>query len=67
MVFFLPGCSPKPPIVSGDLSCIWTKTIDVTPEQVFVMKASPTVWRPLAVQIADHNDGRSHHCDEPKT
>ena len=56
------GCSPKPPILSGDLSCVWTKPIGVTLAQVDEMKTKPDIWRPLALQIKDHNDERLIRC-----
>ncbi len=56
------ACSPKPPVLSGDLSCIWTKPISVTLDEVDEMKTKPATWRPLALQIKDHNDERLKRC-----
>jgi len=63
---YLTGCSPPPPVISADLSCIWTKNIDVTPWQVDDMKKDPNQWRPLAIQIKDHNDERVKRCPPVK-
>lgn len=58
----LGACSPKPPVVNADLSCVWTKPFDVTQFQVDAMKKDPGTWRPLAVQLKDHNDERAKRC-----
>jgi hypothetical protein len=34
----------------------------VTLQQVDVMKTDPVTWRPLALQIKDHNDERLKRC-----
>lgn len=64
MTLCLMACSPPPPVISADLSCIWTKPLDVTQFQVAQMKADPGTWRPLALQIADHNAERKLRCDK---
>ena len=56
------ACSPKPPTLSGDLSCVWTKPIGVKLQQIDVMKTNPNTWRPLALQIKDFNDERLKRC-----
>lgn len=61
MTSSLMACSP-PPIVSADTYCVRTRTFDVTPEQVGEMKSKPSIWRPLAVQIKDHDDVRAKNC-----
>lgn len=56
------ACSSKPAIVAPDVGCIWTQHIDVTAQQVDGMKKDPGTWRPLAVQITDHNANRLKRC-----
>lgn len=57
----LMACAPTPPLET-DLSCTWTKAFDVTQLQVEAMKRDPGTWRPLAVQIKDHDDERKKRC-----
>lgn len=52
----LSGCTPPPPVVSGDTYCDKAKFISSTPEEDAVLGANETLWRPLVEQIADHND-----------
>lgn len=60
MTSSLMACAPPP--VQTDLSCVWTRTIDVTQPEVDAMKKDPNNWRSLAVQIKDHNDERVKRC-----
>lgn len=50
------------PTISADTSCAWTRHIDVTGDQIGRMKTEPTIWRPLAEQIVEHNKARAQRC-----
>ncbi len=52
----------KPPIVSSDTSCIRYKHISADDAQRAAMATNMTLWRSLAVQVADHNDAYDKAC-----
>lgn len=61
---FLIGCA-EVPVVSGDLSCQLFRRISAGDQAVAVMKQNRDAFRPLAEQIASHNEVYTKHCEEP--
>ena len=60
-MIFSAGCSTT---VSGDTYCVGTKHIPITQWQYDRMVQEPEGWRPLALDIKDHNDLRHKRCDK---
>jgi hypothetical protein len=58
----LTACA-EPPVVSGDLSCVRFKRIHAGGPAVEIMKQHPAEFRPLAEQVAAHNEVYAKHCE----
>lgn len=55
----LSACATPPVVDSG---CSWTRTFDLTDDQVSVFAANLKVMRPLADDINSHNTTRAARC-----
>jgi hypothetical protein len=67
----LTGCvgDDKPQLVAPDLRCTSFKHWDITDQQFNVMTPDPNTWKPLEVQVYEHNTEWNRAClgIEPKT
>lgn len=65
MISLIAGCSPPPPVVSGDTYCEKSKFILASPEQKKTLKSDEPLWRSLVVGVVNHNDTYVLNCVIP--